>query len=455
MTLNRDFNRRSVLRGMMGGTAVSVGLPFLDIFLNSHGDALASGAALPSCFGVWYQGLGFNPGRWEPAKIGANYDMGPDLQMLTPFKDRINMYSGLRSFIDANPFNPHFSGQQAILQGGLLRGSDFAGGGFGAGNSKEPSVDQLIADVIGTRTRFRSLEVACDGSPASYSRRSATAINPSEPSPVALYTRIFGPDFKDPNAADFTPDPRVMVRRSVLSAVGEQSQSVMKKLGAADKSRLDEYFTSLRELEKKLDIELQRPAPMPSCNVPGPVESATIGLVIDDAIVNHKLFGGLLAHALACGQTQVINVSFSYGPSSLRKAGSADTYHTRSHEEAVDPKLGYQPDVTWFQTQCLNAFAEMLKTLDGVKEGNSTLLNRITLLHATDVSYAKTHTMENIPLLTAGGGGGRIKTGLHVSAIGDTVARVGLTLQQAFGVPVSTWGTESNQTSKTITEIMA
>ena len=126
-----------------------------------------------------------------------------------------------------------------------------------------------------------------------------------------------------------------------------------------------------------------------------------------------------------------------------------------SHEEAVDPKLGYQPDVTWFQTQCLNAFADMLVALDGVKEGNSTLLNRTTLLHATDVSYAKTHTMENIPLLTAGGGGGRIKTGVHVSAIGDTVARVGLTLQQAFGVPVSTWGTESNQTSKTIAEITA
>ena len=177
MGIHHGLNRRTVLRGMMGGTAISVGLPFLDLFLNDHGTALANGAALPPCFGVWYQGLGFNPGRWEPAKVGANYDMGPDLQMLTPFKDRINIYSGLRSFIDANPFNPHFSGTQAILQGALAKGGVVADMGLGDNGSKAPSVDQLIADAIGTRARFRSLEVGCDGSPASNSRRSASAIN--------------------------------------------------------------------------------------------------------------------------------------------------------------------------------------------------------------------------------------------------------------------------------------
>jgi hypothetical protein len=455
MSINRDLNRRTVLRGMMGGAAVSVGLPFLDMFLNNHGTALADGTALPPCFGVWFQGLAFNPGRWEPAKVGAGYDMNVELEMLAPFKDRINIFSGLRMFIDANPFTPHLSGQQAILQGGLNKGGSVSDGGFGNGASKAPSIDQLIADVIGTRTRFRSLEVACDGSPASYSRRSATAINPSEPSPLALYTRIFGPDFKDPNAADFTPDPRVMVRRSVLSAVGEQSQGIMKQVGASDRARLDEYFTSLRELEKKLEIEMQRPAPMPSCSVPGKVENAVLGPIIDDAVTNHKLFAGLLAHALACGQTQVINVAFSYGPSGLRKAGSGDTYHTRSHEEAVDPKLGYQPDVLWFQNKCLAAFVDMLVELDKVREGNRTLLDRIVLFHATDVGYAKSHSQENIPLLTVGGAGGRLKTGVHVAAKGEQVTRVGLTLQQAFGVPISTWGSESNQTSKTITEIMA
>jgi len=455
MSINRDLNRRTVLRGMMGGAAITVGLPFLDIFLNNHGTALADGTALPSCFGVWYQGLGFTPGRWEPAKIGANYEMGPDLHMLAPFKDRINIYSGLRSFLDGNPFNPHFSGQQAILQGGLAKGGLVTDMGAGAGNSKAPSIDQLIADVIGTRTRFRSLEVGCSGSAQSYSRRSAVAINPSEVSPAALYTRIFGPDFKDPNAAEFAPDPRVLARRSVLSVVGEQSQGFMNKLGSSDKARLDEYFTSLRELEKKLDIEMQKPAPLAACSVPKNEENAQVGVVIDDAIANHKLFAGLLAHALACGQTRVINVVLSPGPSDLRKAGSADTYHTRSHEEAVDPKLGYQPDVTWFQTQCLNAFTDMVSIFAGFREGASTLLDRTLLLHATDVGYAKTHTMENIPLLTAGGAGGRIKTGIHVSAKGDPLSRVGLTIQQAFGVPISSWGSESNQTSKTITEIMA
>ena len=97
----------------------------------------------------------------------------------------------------------------------------------------------------------------------------------------------------------------------------------------------------------------------------------------------------------------------------------------------------------------------MLSALDSVREGAGTLFDRTLLLHATDCSYAKTHTMENIPLLTAGGAGGRVKTGIHVSAHGDPVTRVGLTLQQVYGVPLSTWGTESNQTSKTITEVVA
>jgi hypothetical protein len=70
------LNRRNALRGMIGGGAVTVGLPFLDCFLDTNGTALASGAPLPVCFGTLYEGLGFNPGFWEPKTVGANYEIG-------------------------------------------------------------------------------------------------------------------------------------------------------------------------------------------------------------------------------------------------------------------------------------------------------------------------------------------------------------------------------------------
>jgi hypothetical protein len=316
-------------------------------------------------------------------------------------------------------------------------------------------VDQIIADTIGTRTRFRSIEVSCDGSQEGYSRRSATAINPSEPSPASLYTRIFGPDFKDPNAADFTPDPQVMARRSVLSLVTDQREGLAKQLGASDKARLDEYFTSLRELEHRLDLQLQKPAPLEACTVPGKVEEAPPGLLLTDAQANHKLFAGLIAHAMACGQTQVASLNFGGSLSNLRKQGSQQTFHMYTHEEPIDPVKGYQLNVEWFSNQVAETLLSFAQTFEAIKEGNGSLLDRSLIFYSTDSGYAKTHSVENIPMATIGTANGRMKTGIHVQAKADTAARVGLTVMQAVGVPIGSWGLESNKTSRTITEVMA
>jgi hypothetical protein len=442
MKMSKGINRRRVLRGMMGGAAVSVGLPMLDVFLNSNGNALASGAPLPLCFTSWFTGLGYAPGYWEPKTQGAGFDFGPHLRTLAPMKDKINIFSGMKAYLDAHFAGAHGSGPQCILQGGVA-------------DSSLPSLDQIIADAIGSRTRFRSIEVSCDGDQDSLSRRSATAINPAEPSPLNLYSRIFGPDFKDPNAADFTPDPHVMVRKSALSMVKEERDYIAAQLGASDRARLDEYFTSLRELEKRLDLELQKPQPLAACSVPTKGEEAPPGLVIDDARINHKLFADLIAHAFACGQTQVSTVKFSNSLSNLRKPGSQQTYHMYTHEESIDPKVGYQVNVEWFSNQCTEALLEFARTLENIKEGDGNLLDRSIVMYSTDGGYARTHSTDNIPMMTIGKAGGRLKTGIHVQAAGDTAARVGLTVMQALGVPIGTWGTESNRTSKTITEVMA
>ena len=436
------INRRTVLKGLMGGTAVTVGLPLLDIFLNSNGDAMADGAALPVAFVSWFQGLGFAPGYWEPKTLGANYEFGHCLRALTPIKDKVNVYSGMKVYLDGHAAGAHGSGPQCIMQGGVA-------------DPSLPSVDQIIADHIGTRTRFRSLEVSCEGTQDSLSRRSASAINPSEPSPMALYSRIFGPEFKDPNAADFTPDPAVMARQSVLSAVKEQRQDLDKLVGAADKARLDEYFTSLRQLEQQLDLQLQKPAPLEACTKTDPMADGPVATEVETLSANHRLFAKLAAHAFACDQTHVVNLVFNDMTSSLRRVGSQMIHHIYTHEEAIDEKLGYQPNATYFIMRVMDGFADYLTALNGIREGDGTLLDRALIFAMTDTGYAKVHSVENMPMFTAGSAGGRMKTGIHFSGKGDPASRVGLTIQQALGLPLNSWGTDSMATSKSITEVLA
>jgi hypothetical protein len=447
--------RRRVLRGMMNGTAVTVALPFLDCFLNSNGTALAAtGQSLPVVFGNWYWGCGLTPGRWEPEMEGKiTGQLPPELVPLEPFKDKLNVFSGLKVYLDGKPPLPHTCGRQACQSGHVVGG---------AGDYERESIDSIISGAIGQRTRFRSLEVAATGNPRdSVSRRSATVLNSSEGDPARLYARVFGPEFVDPNVADFKPDPMIMAERSALTAVMEERQALMKSLGTSDRARLDEYFTSLRELEGRLDVELSRPAPLAACSVPDEAASFDLhnksysGVEIDSVIERNKIFSEILAHAVACDQTRVFNVSFNDSQSSLRKAGDTTTHHILTHEESVDETVGYQPRATWFFVPIIEGLATMTQALANIREGDGTLLDRTLMYASSETGWAKIHGVENLPMLTLGGAGGRIKTGLHVQARGDSVTRVGLTLQQVMGVSTSSWGTESMQTSKSISEILA
>jgi hypothetical protein len=100
-------------------------------------------------------------------------------------------------------------------------------------------------------------------------------------------------------------------------------------------------------------------------------------------------------------------------------------HHVYSHEEPVDPAKGYQPNVTYFIERAMQGFADYLTALSSIREGEKTLLDRALILAVTDTGYAKVHSYENIPLMTAGSAGGRMKTGLHVAGKGDPVSRVG------------------------------
>ncbi len=447
MSARERLSRRQVLRGMLGGTAVTVGLPMLECFLNPNGTAYAAtGQALPPIFGSWFYGLGLTPNHWEPEAMGTQFTLPKHIAALEPVKTKLNLFSGLQVFLDGKVNQNHYSGAQCQMTGIVSRtGSDYS-----------TSLDTAIAAHFNRRTRFRSLEVGCDGDRRStWSARGANGMNPAEVSPLALYTRIFGPEFKDPNSATFTPDPATMIRRSVLSGVAEQRKDLVQELSASDRTRLDEYFTSVRDLEQQLSVELERPTALPACSVPPRFEQEHVSTLVDDTRATHRQFARLLAHALACGQTQIVNVAMGSGFSPLRMPTEVSAYHQLSHEEPVNPELGYQVKCKWLGEQHMDMFREFVQTLDAVREADGTLLDRAVILAFTDHGEARLHSMKKMPVITAGSAGGRLKTGYHIHAEGDAATRVGLTIQHALGMRVGSWGTETNRVSKSFSELLA
>ncbi|HEY0958984.1 MAG TPA: DUF1552 domain-containing protein [Novosphingobium sp.] len=445
--MTMKLNRRSALRGVMNGAKIAVALPFLDMFLDGNGEALAAtGAPLPVRFGTWFWGLGVNPPRWMPDKVGADYDLKIELAPIRDYKNKINIFTDYSVPLDGRPNLPHVSGSIGI-RCGMATTSE---GGLPA-----PSFDVMIGDTIGTRTRFRSLELSATGDPRNtLSGRGNGNLNPAEVSPAALYARLFGTGFQDPNSATFTPDPAIMARRSVLSAVTEQRKAFEARAGATDRQRLDQYFTSLRQLEKQLDVALTKPEPMQACVVPSAVQESPVNAEIETVMANHKLMTDLLVMALACDNTRVFNMNFNNGASSLTRIGSTVTHHQLTHEEPINVKLGYQPEATFFVDKIMSSWAYFVGALDAVKEGDRTLLDNMIVFAHSETEFAKHHTVDNIPMMTAGSGGGRIKTGLHVKGEGTPATRLGLTMQQVMGVAVDKWGTQSLETNKPVSDIL-
>ncbi|CAN7274885.1 DUF1552 domain-containing protein [Phenylobacterium sp. LjRoot225] len=440
------LSRRTMLRGVLNGAAVGVALPLLDVFLDGNGQALASGAPIPVRFGAWFWGLGVTEDRWKPTKIGAGYDLPFELKPIAPYSDKISILSGFDVPLDGKPNLPHNSGGIGIRTGVAPTSAALPA----------PSFDVLIADKIGGQTRFRSLEIsATRDATNSLSGRGAGSLNPAESSPINFYNRLFGPEFVDPNKADFKPDPQIMARQSVLSAVADQRKDLEARLGARDRERLDQYFTALRQTEQQLSLQLEKPAPLAACRIPPrPADTTPPNNQIEYVIENHKTMAQLLAMALACNQTRVFNMNFNNGASSLTKAGSTISHHQLTHEEQIDPKLGYQPESTWFVERCMEAFGVFVDTLGQFKEGDGTLLDNTLVVAHSETNFAKTHSVEGVPMMLAGRAGGKIKTGLHVAGGGSPASRVGLTLQQVMGVPVDSWGEGGLHTSKPISEIM-
>jgi len=444
--IKKPFGRRELLRGTVGGAALSVALPFLDCFLDGHGEALASGAPIPLRFGTWFWSMGHTPGHAVDDKA-KDLVFLEECRALDRHKGRLNYFGQFNSPLDGRPNHVHHTGWVTTRTGTAPALP---------GDIPDPTLDVLVADAIGGDTRFRNIDVTCTGNPRdTFTARNTHSRSGAEASPRALYARIFGADFADPNNADFKPDPDLMLRQSVLSGITEQRARFEQRLGSADKARLDEYFTSIRQLENQLVLQQQKPAPADACSVPKKPEDLPSGYELPNVQANHDAHAKILAMAVACNQTRVFNLAVSNALSSVRRPGTAYTHHTLTHEEAVDQVRGYQPEAFWFNCRVMEMMAGFIDIFANTREGKGTLLDNTLIFAHAETSYAKIHAVDNIPVFMVGTAGGRLKTGLHIVGHGDPISRVGLTALQVMGLPVETWGTGSLTTSKPVTEILA
>lgn len=447
------FNRRTLLRGVLGGTAsVCMGLPILDQWMNAHGEALADGQAFPTRFGTYFWGLGLTDtpaggSRWVPPTTGRDYEMMPELEAFASLKDKVSVFSGYRVISDGKPNIVHWTGHSSIL------------GGASPEKNKEmvgPSFDNIVADSIGSTSRFRKIDLSASGDPlANYSTRTGNAFSTPETTALDLYTRLFGEGFQDPNDPNWKPDPNIMLRKSVLSAVAEQRKALIAEVGRSDQIKLDQYFSSLREIENQLAMQLERPAECEACDVPEAPSAMPKSVTVDRVNETTRSMAKLLAMGLACNQTRVFNMVHTPGSSNTYIAGEAKTYHQITHDEPTDSHLGYQPQTSKLAGLVMEGFGAFLEELDAVREGNGTLLDHSLVMAFSDTGYAKIHSLENIPVFFAGGANGRHKSGQHIASQGEPISRLSLTAMELAGVSAGEFGQGAMKTSRTVSEVIS
>jgi hypothetical protein len=421
------LDRRAMLRGLIGTTAIAVGLPALDIFLNDNGTAYAGGDAFPKRFGIFFWGNGILPERWVPAGTGPAWELSEQLAPLAPVKQHVTVVSGMRVATGNNV--PHGSGPVGMLSGAPFPPGDET-------TFALPSIDQVIAAQIGGETRFRSIELGVQPGGQSLSYNGPHSVNPPETSPAALFNRIFVAGFTLPGS-NATPDPRLDLRKSVLDAVDGDARRLQKQLGAVDRARLEQHLEGVRGLEKQIQKMKENPPSLAACALPSMPDAeypdvdgrpplSLISRVMSDIVVM----------ALACDQTRVFSDWFSTPVNNMLYPGTTAGHHQLTHDEP-DP----QPQVHGILLYTITELAYLIGALAAVKEGDSTLLDHTALLATSDTSYGRAHSVEDYPILIAGTANGALKPGIHYrSPANENTSKVLLTLARAMGLSLDSYG---------------
>jgi len=200
---------------------------------------------------------------------------------------------------------------------------------------------------------------------------------------------------------------------------------------------------------------IEGPPDLESCSRAPTPGAESLGTEVGQSMSTNRLMASLLSFALACDQTRVFSMMFSDRISGLRQPGSSSQHHQLTHDETLDPGLGYQPEATEFVYICMDAWADFVEHLDAIPEGDGTLLDNCLVFAHSDTSLAKIHGITGIPMMIAGRARGALKPGGHVAGATSPTTRAGLTIQQVMGLNTESWGTRSMEASQPISEILA
>lgn len=413
-------SRRGLLRGMLGGSAVWLGLPWLEARAATCADGF------PRRFGVYFWGNGNLPDRWIPEATGADYTLSDQLMPLARHQAKLTVCTGLEVMVPNT--SPHWSGAVGLLTGQELQGDDDGWAVQG------PTVDQVIAGSIGQDTLYPSLQLGvADSDTMSYNGPNQP--NYGETDPYAFYQRLFGGTFL--SGGDGTVDPSLGFRRSVLDAVLGDLGRLKGRLGVADQQRLEAHTDAVRDLEQRLARLQEDPPDLAACTAPGaPPESIPDIDGRPQLSVRNRAFCDLMAMALACDLTRVFTLSQHRAISNVLYPGRSDGHHNLTHNEPGD-----QPEVHAVVLAVMEELAYLFDALDAVDEGEGTLLDHSLVMACSEISEGRTHRLDEIPLLFGGGGCGKLVTGQHLRSQGSVnVNHAMLSVLRAFDVVAPTWG---------------
>jgi hypothetical protein len=373
-------------RTMLRAAGVSLALPWLD----ATATARTRAAVPPRRMVLICTPLGLHAPHFFPEKSGKDYALTPYLEVLKDLRDDYTVISGLS--------HPGVEvGHDSIFS--YLTAAPHPERRAGFRNSI--SVDQVAAERIGDETRFPSLSLAGEGFGLSWTR--SGALVPSDPWPSRVFARLF---------LDGKPEEvQAQVRKlrdgqSILDAVGQQARSVQGNLGPADREKLDEYFTSVRELEQRLmraEEWSRKPKPKVDAQPPRDIMNSA------DLIGRTKLMFDLIHLALQTDSTRVVTILLGGASQVPPIPGVSFDHHNLSHHGQDPDKIGQLKIV---EVETMKVLRDLLTKLKGTKEDDATLLDRTAVLFGSNLGSGNSHSCKSLPMLLAGGG---FKHGRHLA----------------------------------------
>jgi hypothetical protein len=445
--------RRTFLRGVMaGGVSVMVPLPRLAGMLNDNGTAYASGQALPVRFGVWFFGNGIIPDRWVPGSTGSGnaWTLSEQLQPLQPLKPWLSVLTGFA--IQVPNIAPHASMPTCALTGANI----------GSGTVQLPTIDQLVAKMVGAGTTFPTgIHVGLSNVSGatslglSVSFAGPNAPNPPQYSPTALFQSLM--QFQATGSTPKPVDPELARRSMVLDAVMADAQSLRTRLGSADQQRLDQHLAGVQQLQQQI-VAAEHPT---ATGVLVNPDQAYPNRGADGSITRQRgqAFSDLLVFALSTDLTRVFTYNFScpachgnYVDCGLDPVTFHEDYgHRLSPKGLTYATAGFNTGVRFAMANLGDTLTRMQATPDGA----GTLLDNSCIYATSCVSESQTHGGTDYPLLVAGKAGGKLAGDQHIRIVGENVSKVPYTLLGVMGSTATSFGLAEGQVTSGVSQLLA